>query len=349
MEKTRRSFLKKTLAASLALTACGLEEHQTYGRKKLHAGVGNTLGACTINTRNDDQMDIFSTDITQPVKLILIADTHLWMSDGREDPYRQYSGRMTKAYNKTKHFRTLAPTHPCEQFEKTMDMVRDARPDALFLLGDIVSYPSEAAIEWAKEQLDRTGVNYYYISGNHDWHYEGMAGTEIDLRAEWTQKRLAPLYRGHNPLVYNVNIKGVNIIMLDNSTYEILPEQLDFFRREVRRNRPTLLMSHCPLYAPGFPLSYGCGHPEWNASTDRNYKIERRPQWPAEGHKPETYDFWNETIEASQKHHLLATFAGHVHRQSSSAVNGWKQYTLKPNYSGAYLEVHLNPMPQKKS
>ena len=343
MKTSRRDFLKKSLATSLFLATEHIGPEQAFAHKQTAQSIEKGVGYTTINSINDNKVEIYSQNITRTIKLFLIADTHLWMSDSREDPYRQYSARMAKAYNKTKHFQTLASTNPKEQFEKTLEKVKESRPDGLFLLGDIFSYPSEAAIEWAKTQLDQTGINYYYISGNHDWHYEGLPNSEIELRAEWTHKRLLPLYRGQNPLIYDVDISGLHIVMLDNSTYEILPEQLEFFRKILRKNKPTLLMSHCPFYAPGFPVSYGCGHPEWNAASDKIYKIERRQQWPVEGHKPETYAFWNEVVNGCQKHHLLATFSGHVHRQTTSIVNKWTQFTIKPNYSGAYLEITLKP------
>ncbi len=344
MKETRRSFLKRGIATSLLMGIGGINKEDALARNLSAKEVTEDVGRCCITSTRDTLVEIFSKDITSPIKLILIADTHLWMSDKREDPYRQYSNRMAKAYNQTKHFATLSSTNPKEQFEKTMEIVKKKQPDALCLLGDIFSFPSEAAIEWAKLQLDQSGIDYYYISGNHDWHYEGLPGSEISLRKEWTQKRLAPLYKGHNPLIYSVNIKGLRIIMLDDSTYEILPEQLEFFKKQIRQDHPTLLMSHCPLYAPGFPVSYGCGHPKWNAKADHGYKIERRQQWPVEGHKPETYEFWNEVVKGCHKHHLLASFAGHVHRQTSSTVKDWTQFTLKPNFSGAYLEVLVKPM-----
>jgi hypothetical protein len=48
-----------------------------------------------------------------------------------------------------------------------------------------------------------------------------------------------------------------------NSTYEILPEQLDFYRQQVSSNEPLVLLIHIPLYIPGHNLDFGCGHPEW--------------------------------------------------------------------------------------
>ena len=142
---------------------------------------------------------IFSEDIQQTVKLFVISDTHLWMSDNREDPYRKYSERMASAYHNNRHFQTGEPTTSQESFLRTLDLAKQSGADAIVLMGDIVSYPSEAAIEFVVNRLDSLGIPYYYTFGNHDWHYEGMEGTEIDLRAEWAQRRFQPLFRGYNP------------------------------------------------------------------------------------------------------------------------------------------------------
>ena len=47
---------------------------------------------------------------------------------------------------------------------------------------------------------------------------------------------------------------------------------------------PLVLLVLIPMYAPGKGISFGCGNPNWNASNDRNYKLEKRPRWPEDGH-----------------------------------------------------------------
>ena len=77
-----------------------------------------------------------------------------------------------------------------------------------------------------------------------------MKGSLHELRETWINKRLLPLYKGRNPLMYSVEVKGINLVNIDNSYYEILPEQLEFYKTEVKKGKPTLLMMHIPLYAP---------------------------------------------------------------------------------------------------
>ena len=135
-------------------------------------------------------------------------------------------------------------------------------------------------------------------------------------------------------------IHGVRFLAIDNSQYEILPEQLTFFREQVNSGMPLVLMVHIPLYAPGRPVGFGCGHPQWGAATDKNHEIERRPSWPESGHTQSTIDFRREVFEADN---LLGIFAGHIHRQSLDVLNGVPQFVANANAVGASLDVSLVP------
>lgn len=280
-------------------------------------------------------------DLSQKVKIMHVTDTHLWIDDERGAKYKEYSGRMAKAYNETKHFLTGNPTHPEEAFEATLELAKQEKADAITLTGDLFSFPSEAAIEWALDRLEKTGIPYFYSSGNHDWHYEGMKGSLHELRETWINKRLLPLYKGRNPLMYSVEVKGINLVNIDNSYYEILPEQLEFYKAEVKKGKPTLLMMHIPLYAPGRSLGYGCGHPDYNAKNDRNFEIERRQRWPENGHSKTTMEFHREVFNTKN---LLGVLAGHIHKQTIDWANGIPQFLTSPNASGGYLEIDLLPM-----
>ncbi len=288
------------------------------------------------------QIRIYSDDVTEPVRIFVISDTHLFRSDGREDPFRQYSERMSKAYNTTRHFLTGEETDPEECLVKTLALARERHADAIALLGDMVSFPSEDGIAWLKEKMDASGIPWFYTTGNHDWHYEGMEGSSMELRETWTENRLLPLYQGYGHKLYSVEIKGVKLIFLDNGVYEILPEQLQAFRQEVKGKQPKLLFYHIPFYAPGYG-PHTSAHPEWGLKTDTNYLIERRPQWPEEGPGQVTKDMWKAILKASGKNNLLATFSGHLHSEQHSEVGPWHQFTVAANCVGGYYEVIVEP------
>lgn len=329
---SRRGLIQGTLAGTVLAPLFGAAES---GRQGAESAVRGGF------SQDGNRVRLYSPAAVEPVKLLFAADTHLFRDDERGAPYREFSGRMAKAYNQTKHFRTQQPTDPEAGFEEMLEAARSARADAVVLAGDIVSFPSEAAVEWTMERLERAGLPWLYTAGNHDWHYEGMEGSSAELRAEWIGKRLRPLYGGRDPMGSVLELGGVRIFAIDDSTYEILPEQLEFFRQQAASGQPMVLCVHIPLYAPGRPVGFGCGHPDWGAATDRHFEIERRPRW-RERHTETTMAFHREVFAAPN---LLGVFAGHVHRASIDLRNGIPQVVTGANATGDHLVVEVLPMP----
>ncbi|MDO5580623.1 MAG: metallophosphoesterase [Planctomycetia bacterium] len=341
----RRKFLQGTICSS-ALALTGMESAARSNQIASDATPSaekDSLGTKSFNAfeLDENRVRFYSDKIKKKTNILILSDTHLFMDDKRGESYRSFSARMAKAYNKTSHYRTRKQTNPCESFAGTLDYAAKSKTfDAIVVLGDLVSFPSEAGIDWACKKLNSCGVPWYYISGNHDWHYEGMPGSEKELRTEWTQKRLSPLYQGHDPMAYSVDLPGVRLILIDDSIYEILPEQLDFFKRQVREGVPMILMMHIPLYAPGRSVGFGCGHPDWNADHDLNWKIERRPQWPKNGHSDITMEFYRTVFTASN---LAGIFTGHTHKQTLDVVNGKPQFAVTANAQGGFMTAEFLP------
>ncbi len=331
----RRSFFKKT---STSLAGVGLTT-SSFANTNNNNGSKNAAQVCV--TIDEQDVFFYSDVINQSVRVVHIADTHLFTDDERGIPYQEFSHRMAKAYNQTTHFKTQVKTNPEEAFEQTLAFAKEVHADVITLVGDLFSFPSEAAIEWALSKLNDTGIPYIYTAGNHDWHYEGMEGSLDDLRDTWIEKRLLPLYQGNHPLMAAYDVKGIRFLAIDNSTYEINEEQLAFFTKQVASGMPLVLLVHIPMYAPGKKISFGCGNPNWGASTDRNFELERRPKWPETGHTQTTLDFHKNLFAAPN---LLGIFAGHVHRNSIEMIKGKPQIVSDDNASGGYLDIHFLPM-----
>lgn len=289
-----------------------------------------------------NQVRIYANSVRKPIRVMVVADTHLFTDDERGEPYQRYSGRMAAAYNHTKHFRSGEPTNPEESFVRILDRAKQTNVDLLALVGDIFSFPSEAAIEWVSEKLAASQLPYLYVAGNHDWHYEGMPGSLEKLRATWIDRRLKPLYQGHDPLMSAYDVGDVRFLAIDNSNYQIAPEQLKFYREQVNTGKPLVLTIHIPLFAPGRSMGFGCGHPDWGAQSDRNFKIERRPRWPTTGHTQATIDFHREVFATPN---LLGIFAGHIHQHSVDVINGIPQFVTDDNASGAHMDIEFLPRP----
>ena len=298
-------------------------------------------GPEVIYSSTGPNINIYSSAVSDTVRLMVFADTHLWMSDEREEPYREYSARMAGAYHSVKHFQTGAPTTPEESFLATIRLAQQRGVDAIAMLGDIVSYPSERGVEWIGEVLDTVAIPCYYTSGNHDWHYEGMEGSSESLREKWRGERLMSLFGDNDPDAYTVEVKGVRLLLVDDSNYKITPDQRDAVAAEVKSGIHFILMHHIPLYAPSRSVSFGIGHPDWSAATDKNYKVERREQWPAEGHTEVDYEFYDLATTAPN---LLASIAGHVHSFGVDIIHGRPHYTVGANAQGAYYIVNIMPL-----
>ena len=294
-----------------------------------------------VYSSDGSEVKIYSTEVEDTLRLLVIADTHLWLSDEREEPFRKYSARMAGAYNETRHFKTGEKTNPQRELLRALQLAQKRGADAVAMLGDMVSYPSERGVEWLKHVLDTTAIPYYYTCGNHDWHYEGMEGSRQSLRSKWREERLSPLFRGQNQDAYTAQIKGVRLFFVDESTYEVQPQQLAAVEAERKSGRPFLLFHHIPFYAPGRPVGYGIGHPDWGAKTDDGYQFERRERWAEGGHKQVDYRFYDAVTTAPN---LLASFAGHVHIYGVDIINGRPHYTVEANFRGGYYFVTVMPL-----
>lgn len=332
----RRSFIRSAAAISVGVPVCASMAAETARESEVSPS-SSLRGSFAVD---GNRVRFYSNSITTPLKVMMIADTHLFTDDQRGKPYQQYSGRMAGAYNHTHHFITGEPTNPEEGFSKAVKKAQQDKVDLIALVGDIFSFPSEAAIEWVSSQLADAGVPYLYVAGNHDWHYEGMEGSLESLRATWIEKRLKPLYQGNHPLMSAYDVNGVRFLAIDNSHYEILPEQLDFFRSQVNSGKPLVLLVHIPLYAPGRSTGFGCGHPDWGAKVDQGYEVERRPKWPKSGHTQATLDFHREVFTAPN---LLGIFNGHIHHQFIDVLNGIPQFVADANYRGAFMTAEFLP------
>jgi predicted phosphodiesterase len=333
----RRSFFRKTTAAIMGLGLTTSSKANTS-----HKGDKKAFNVCA--TLDQNKVFFYSEVINESIKVVHIADTHLFKDDARGIPYQEYSNRMAKAYNKTTHFQTRIKTNPEEAFEQALAFAKEVNADVITLIGDIFSFPSEAAIEWVQSKLKDTGIPYIYTAGNHDWHYEGMEGTLESLRDTWIEKRLLPFYQGNHPLMAAYDIKGIRFLAIDNSTYQINEEQLAFFIEQVASEVPLVLLVHIPMYAPGKDIYFGCGNPNWGADTDHGFKLERRPKWPESGHTQTTLNFHKEVFNAPN---LLGIFAGHTHRNSIEVIKGKPQIVSDDNASGGYLDIDFLPMEEK--
>lgn len=326
----RRIFLNATLLTGLGLT---IRPTLSVAKPKKGETIRSTF------SMDNNKVSIFTKAPVTPTRIYHITDTHLSIDDERGIQYQVFSKRMAGAYQQNSHFQTTNKTTTKESFEQTLQLAKAQQVDFLALTGDIFSFPSEAAVEWVLQQLSNTEIPFAYIAGNHDWHYEGMKGSSQQLRETWTNKNLKSIYQGNQPLYAAYDLNGLSFVCIDNSTYEILPEQLDFFKTQVERNIPFVLLMHIPLYMPGRSMGYGCANPNWSDKTDKNFEVERREKWRKDGHTKVTFDFYDEVFRAQN---LLTILAGHTHHPAVDVKSGIPQIVSGHNATGYFTDITID-------
>ncbi len=324
----RRTFIKNsagiTAALSLPLLAsCHGDQKETW--------------ACTHNSTPLDTK-ITVKGLEKPVNVLQISDSHITYSDESDQPYEIYSTRMTNGYLQVRHFKTLDPITTIESFEELMELAKKEKVDLVALTGDILNFPSATAVAKVQEMVSASGIPYKYISGNHDWHYEGMEGSDEGLRQKWCTDRLMPLYQGSNPLYSSQIVGGINMVFIDDSTYQVNEEQLEFYKQQKARPEPIAVFVHIPLYMPTIEIC--CGHPQWGAAADHLYEIERRERWSENGNKPSTIEFVKQVMSTER---LLGIFAGHTHQCRFVSDQGKFQYITGPSFNGQYRMIRFLP------
>lgn len=325
MSIDRRSFIGRTLAGVGAAGLTGLSftspEHFEW--------------QCVHNT-NAMQTLISMSGITKPVKILQIADTHISCDDETDKPFEQYSARMNKAFVQPKHYKTGQPSTTTDNFKELMQLAIAEKVDMIALIGDIINYPSATAVKFVKTEIAKTGIPYIYTAGNHDWHYEGLPGSSEALRKEWCESRLKPLYTSDNIWQSSNIVGGINMVAIDNSTYQVSEEQVAFYKQQMNRPEPLALFVHIPLYLSSMRMC--CGHPEWGAAVDKGYEVERREKWATEGNKKSTIEFIK-LVKATPR--LAGVFAGHWHQYYSITEGNVKQLLALPGFNGQHRLIQF--------
>jgi len=281
-------------------------------------------------------------EIKENIKLVHISDSHISILPNGKSEFPEYTARMDAAFKNPRHYLTGIEGTREKHFEEILKEAKEKNAELLVLTGDIINNPTEASVDYIKTKLDETGIEYFYIAGNHDWHFEGMKGSSQNLRDEWVAKRLKPLYNGINPLCYSKIIKGINFVSIDNSTFQVNDEQVKFFREQMQKDLPIVLCMHIPIYQP-IALKRDSvstmGDPRWGAEHDKNYINEKRERWAESGNQKSTCEFLIDILSCRK---LLAILSGHVHAALQDRINvSAYQYITKASFSGAYRFVEL--------
>lgn len=265
-----------------------------------------------LSTNGELTSTIRIPDYKDSLIILQITDIHISIADENEAEMMKYGERMHKAYsNPRRHFALDTSETTFQYFDNLLQKAKKQNVNLLLLTGDIVNFPSAVSVKYVFDKLSETGIPWLYITGNHDWHYEGLPGNIDSLREVWTKKSLMPLYNGNNPLFYSAIIHGINFVAIDNSTGNVNEDQIRFLQDQLTKPEPIMMISHIP-----YSLYNKSKQPGIAALTD---------------------------LISSNSDKITAIFTGHEHRFSFYFKGNLCQYTTMAGFQGASFLVNVRP------
>ena len=280
------------------------------------------------HTWTDETATIGVEGLNQTVRMLHITDSHVALIDER-------AGVHVAACER--HCQRMASRQGT--FHKMMAEASQLDLDLIALTGDIIHFPSQASVENARNSIAQVDVPVLYTAGNHDWHFPGLKGRD-ELRQAWWPT-LKPLHHGRAAYARH-EIGSIQFLLVDNSTYQINAQQLEFVKTHLANGSPTVLLTHIPLSLPTLR------HPtieRWKAPIligDPDWAIESRDRWGTGDDLPSTLDFVHTLAGAVN---LVAVFCGHIHFPHTDSINpNAVQYVGAPGYDSKSRWVEFRPL-----
>ena len=287
--------------------------------------------------------------LTAPLTVLHLSDSHVDVGadEGRQDDMRFMHGVFSQG---AQHRSSGEVTLASDALATSLELGRLASADLLCHTGDLVNFPSKAAVQHVQGAISAAGFegdSALYISGNHDWEYgsppefeEDETGQVVASAGEWqfldepelgsveavrvaaTSGALQALYDGRNPDAWVEARGGLLFVAVDNTTYSVSSSQHAVLKEALAAVAAgdacgVVLMVHIPLYTPELYASMLAGGRDVADSLCGN---------PSSSHHPpdaETLSFI-ETVFSSAE--LAAVLCGHIHSAQCTRILGeWKR------------------------
>jgi 3',5'-cyclic AMP phosphodiesterase CpdA len=289
-----------------------------------------------IQPANENETVIAIEGLAQEITLLHITDSHMATADHRDPDALEHADRFQALFEE----RTPGNVPPRQLFAQALAHSNTINADATVLTGDIIHFPSQAAIGWIEQGLQSLQNPYLYTLGNHDWHFPHL---------DWNDNTRHAHYHRFNHLTNNspaaqvLDLADVRLIAIDNSNYHVAAEQLDFLCEQLSTDRPCLLFIHIPIAADTLIPDV--------VEVWKDPIVMGADSWSEEGQKKwRVYDNNQSTLACcqllkEQAQNLVAIFCGHVHFPHADEIHpGCMQYVTRPCYEGGYREIKLKPL-----
>lgn len=285
---------------------------------------------------DDTTATIHIEGLTQDLAILHLTDSHMVAGDERDPEADQHIEHFSALFEE----RTPGHVPTSTLFHQTIEHVGAQPLDAAALTGDIIHFPSLAAIEHIERGVAALGVPTLYTLGNHDWHFPHLPWSDETRAAHY------PLFYGltnDSPACQAIDVGGVRLITLDNSNYQVSPAQVEFLRTQLASGLPCLLFIHIPLWIESLAPAVV---EQWKApivmAAQHGWTDETRERWKVPGNGDSTEACLELLTADTLGENLAGIFCGHVHFPHADAFrSGRYQYVTKPGFAGGYRLVHL--------
>ncbi|MEE2830902.1 MAG: metallophosphoesterase [Candidatus Latescibacterota bacterium] len=284
---------------------------------------------------DDDAASIQIDGLEEDLTILHLTDSHMAEGDERDPEAAESVARFQKRFQE----RTPGGVPAWDLFRQTLAAAAARGVDAAALTGDIIHFPAHAALDIVQAGVDELGVPTVYTPGNHDWHFPHLEWSE-ETRAEYY-----PRFRGltdDSPACGSTEVRGVRLITLDNSTYQVSDGQVEFLRAELDSGQPCLLFVHIPIWIKSLAPTV---MEKWKApimmASPTGWTQEAREKWRVLEALPSTRAC-HDLLKSKAATNLAAIFCGHVHFAHTDVVQpGCQQYVTAPGFEGGYRFIEL--------
>lgn len=282
------------------------------------------------------QLKILKTTLPVPglersLRVLHVTDVHLCECDERDPLQRKYLALT----NKQQGGQALA------YFDQLLADLPKLKPDFVAFTGDLMVSPTQANLAALFHRLSLLFVPFGITFGNHDWDWPEYGSQE---RFPTQRKRVGRRFiseTGRDPMFQRIALRGLQIVVVDNSHYQFTATQFRRLKAALARQRvPALLFQHVPISQTklrektiakwGDPIL--CNDPSW--------PVPRRRVWHAPlRDKPMPRRFCEFVCSEPR---ILGIFCGHVHLDHSESLpSGARQIVTPPLYEGYARLIHL--------
>ena len=326
------------------LTLCGglMMATELNAMPKLTADGANAVDKKFDNLKLNIRQLKIDVGATKPFGALHVSDSHMTRADERDGERKMNlaAGRY-KIFPFAEHYFDL--------------QIRYALAKGLMMIhtGDMIDFVSERNHAFIRSQL-RVG-QWVASTGNHEYSlYVGEAKEDEAYKAQ-SRDKLQKAYGDVCNVTFNSKvINGVNFVSVDDVYYNFTREQLELFKREVKKGLPIVMLCHVPLYTPehsayslktnGGRCAYVTGAPlEMTSKYEQNPSLPESEQWRNRSVQQFSDEPTLEFIAWLKEQPLLkAILCGHCHRFYEEQFSPTaKQYIVGSGYTGDCYEIEF--------